>query len=258
VSNLGPHQRLSNFIAARFGSFGRGVPGGVLGLTYGLYKLVDLRRFRRVAARWVIPGSVAIDIGAHVGYTSDALLPLVGSSGKVIAIEPQRSIVNSLRLRIESSGNRAATLIIEAAAHENDGWGSLEVAGAFGTDTRLIAEAGQTKLLKLDSLFSEFQGRSVSFVKLDAQGAEISVLRGATNLLKVHRPTLFVELLGDNLANGACDWRVLYGYLSDRGYVSIRPDRCQRKLFDSRSIAKRLRYREFTDGLFVHESHLAK
>lgn len=142
-------------------------------------------------ARLTKPGTVAIDIGANLGYYTLLLAEAVGKSGSVIAFEPNPRLANMMRtsvgindfgsrvsVREEAVGNVAGgqlTLAIPRANPQNalimqseaQKQGFKNVHGDY-------AQFVQVKSITLDSL----NLTNVGMVKIDAEGAEYDIWRG--------------------------------------------------------------------------------
>lgn len=156
---------------------------------YGEYMEDEVGVFRAA----VQPGQVAVDVGAHVGSHTIALARMVGMTGSVIAIEPQRILFQML------CGNAALNRLpnihayLAAAGAEN---GEALVPridyghdGDFGSLILGKWTSGEpVPLLTLDSLDLP----ACHLIKIDALATEGAVLAGAGETIRNHRPTLYV------------------------------------------------------------------
>jgi FkbM family methyltransferase len=153
------------------------------------------RSFKAIVARHVRPGSVALDIGAHVGVTTILLADAVGSEGRVVAVEPYSAAFAVLTRNLER--NRIANvrpLRVAMAAtsgvlrlfvnRDHTGFNSLNQANAadFGRDPAAVTQV-DVEALTLDDLV-EREDLAPSFIKIDCQGAELDILKGAARLLR--------------------------------------------------------------------------
>jgi FkbM family methyltransferase len=146
------------------------------------------------------PGATAIDVGANVGvYTITAALR-VGTTGRVIAVEPDADYLPRLRANLERNGLGNAEVVV-AAAGDADGEVELAIAEdrAFSSIKPLVAYAGsgatrRVRQQRLDSIWDEAGQPAVAFVKVDVEGAEVEVIAGAERLLQRCRPALVVEV----------------------------------------------------------------
>lgn len=126
-------------------------------------------------------GETAVDVGACYGDTAMPMLMKVGSTGKVIAIEPLPINVQFLRLNLQRFDNCE---IIEKAMWNKEGvvtfWASPSLMGGsieegYGRNKKLIVLA--------DTIDNTLAGVAVDFLKIDVEGSEIQVLEGATETL---------------------------------------------------------------------------
>lgn len=155
-------------------------------------------------------GDIVIDVGAHIGYIAVFFGDLVGSSGHVYAFEPglnnlpytRRNCANchyrniSLIEMAISSSEGCASLYVEALSGQNNSLvENYEVfaANARSAGSRAETAAAEVQTIRLDSYVEQHALRP-ALVKIDVEGAEAAVLNGATNILRLIRPVLMVEV----------------------------------------------------------------
>lgn len=157
---------------------------------------------RRFVNRLLRPGMIVVDIGAHHGLYAVLASKLVGRAGRVIAFEPSprecRRLHRHLRL------NRCRNVAVQPyAVADASGDAELYVVKGFrdwGNSLRPPAVPEPTrkvgvKVCRLDDVLAEHGIDRVDFIKLDAEGAELAVLKGARGLLqKDLRPAILVEV----------------------------------------------------------------
>lgn len=140
------------------------------------------------------PGDVVLDAGANIGTHTVALAKKVTSSGLVIAFEPQRLTFQML------CGNVALNALTNVLCQNvvvSDTPGSVIIPtldptvewnfGSLGSEGHQDGE--RVPALRIDDLKL---GRC-NLIKVDVEGAELRVLRGARATIAAHRPVLFVE-----------------------------------------------------------------
>ena len=141
------------------------------------------------------PGSIALDIGAHIGTHTLTMSKAVGPSGTVIAFEPQPKIFRELFLNMQL--NHASNILFYHAG-AGDHIGQIELSPLAPGNEGGTALAGGTgrfvPLLTIDSL----NLTNVSLIKIDVEGMEDAVLDGAASTILTNKPTILIEIQGGN------------------------------------------------------------
>jgi FkbM family methyltransferase len=156
----------------------------------------------------VEPGQTAIDVGANIGYFSVVLADLVGPGGRVHAFEPLEANVRLLTASLRENGFADRVVVHRAAVSDAPGWGDIVVNTASGVSAGTYLDAGRGEhppdhaiqrvpVVCLDGVDLPVP---VHFVKVDVEGAELLVLRGARELLRRDHPTLLCEINPRQLA----------------------------------------------------------
>ncbi len=149
---------------------------------------------------YIKPGQVVIEAGANNGTETVLLSRLVGSSGKVFAFEPVEHIYKTLQLNL--SINRCENVMAEQKAlGESEGELYFNVLSADfcnqGMASKYDESSADAKVLvqqtSIDSLLIKNNIQVVDFIKMDIQGAEIELLKGAQHTLQKSRPIIFTE-----------------------------------------------------------------
>lgn len=165
----------------------------VHGCWLGSYELEK----QRILGRFAKPGMTAFDLGANAGFFTLAFSRLVGATGKVLAFEPLPDNVSVLRRHVELNGLQNVT-VVEAAVCDKAGLASFERAAsnAMGRLTFSDSSSLQVSTVTLDQLIAERTCPEPDILKVDVEGAESAVLRGATQLLRSRRATWLISLHG--------------------------------------------------------------
>jgi len=182
--------------------------------TYGEYFEAEVDVFRR----FIAPGDFVMDVGANIGTHSLAMARLAGPAGVVMAFEPQRLVYQTLcaNMALNSLSN---VYCINAAVGATAGRLDLaepapEIDNNFGgAELSLLAQnAGAPPIEQI--VLDDVRGTGpVRLIKIDVEGMEIEVLRGARNLIAEFRPILYVE--NDRIAGSPA----LLAELDDLGYA---------------------------------------
>jgi FkbM family methyltransferase len=184
---------------------------------FGTFEREELAAAGRLTSR----GTCVIDVGANVGLFTVDLSRAVGSDGKVIAVEPVASTVELLRSNLDRNACTNVEVVVAAAGPEA---GEIELQL---TDDPALHSAGGTPIpghailglatvpcCTLDDLWDAAGTPKVSFLKIDVEGGEKGVLRGAARMISACRPPMIIEVHGrQQLAEVIA---LLPGYRADR------------------------------------------
>ena len=134
-------------------------------------------------------GMNVIDIGAHIGMYTVLAAEKVGNTGKVIAIEPELKNYKQLIENIDLNGFKNI-ISQNIALADYEGSGKLYF-GSFSESHSLIFPEDKNSYIEvpvktLDNLLEELNLRKVDIIKIDAEGAEVPILKGAEKTLKAN------------------------------------------------------------------------
>jgi FkbM family methyltransferase len=153
------------------------------------------------------PGDRAWDVGANVGLFSFAAAARCGREGGVLAIEADTWLVGLLRRSAALPGNRPYGVeVLPAAVSDSNDLARFNIAVRGRAANYLDSAGGSSQsggvlesqlvpTVTLDWLLERFP--APRFVKIDVEGAELAVLRGATRLLAEARPAILCEIFGE-------------------------------------------------------------
>jgi FkbM family methyltransferase len=170
---------------------------------------------------FVPTGSLVIDVGANVGFFSVRFASWVGAGGVLISIEPEDRNYESLVSALGRAGfyNRVRPLKAVAAAARGSMF--LEINPLHPADHKLSRDGTGLRVdaIALDDLIPDKGPLRPCLVKIDVQGAEMLVLEGATEILKVAKPALFVELHEEGLKKFGTSVSAILTHLSQYDYA---------------------------------------
>ena len=131
----------------------------------------------------VKPGMVVCDVGANFGYYTLLMAEKVGQSGHVHAFEPNPRVANLLRQSVAVNGFASRTTVHELALGDTEAELSLHVDEAsMGGGYVTIEPTGlPVRCRRLDDVLGA--DARIDFLKVDVEGAEDAVLRGAEQIL---------------------------------------------------------------------------
>jgi FkbM family methyltransferase len=149
----------------------------------------------RVLCERAAPRTCAIDVGAHAGYFTLVLAAAVGPGGRVLAFEPYEPAVALLRANL--ARNTVTNVDVYAsAAGAHDGFVDLAVNDKDAMLTSRADGCGRrvrVPCVRLDAAWREAGAPPVSALKVDVEGAELSVLRGGPEVIQRCRPPILLE-----------------------------------------------------------------
>lgn len=151
------------------------------------------------------PGDTFWDIGANWGFISLPASRIVGTSGRVVAVEPSPANLAWLKRHILLNQCENIVTVVEAAVCEQNGGlvslsllndgnspsNSLMFSGSVNEESPKVSQKIDVPAINLDSLLVE-QERSPKLVKIDVEGAELKVLEGATQLLNSEKAPIIL------------------------------------------------------------------
>jgi FkbM family methyltransferase len=176
------------------------------GCWLGSYEAAKQRKITEL----VRPGMVCWDVGANVGFYTLLFAQLVGPEGTVFAFEPLRRNVELLRQHVEM--NRYQNVRITSCA-----LGDVDGEAGFdpGPDASMghVTAAGPVKVscLRADTLLAANKVRTPDLIKIDVEGAEADVLRGARRAME-RRPAIFLATHGETAHRECMALLKTFGY----------------------------------------------
>lgn len=154
-------------------------------------EIVDLGR------RFIKPGTTALDVGSCFGQMALMFSDFVGPTGDVLAFEADEYVAGILQKNV-AANEKTNIRVFQRAVHERNDetvyypvpdfarFGSY---GSYGIDPR-AKEGRQVSTMTIDSLQ---WSKPISFMKVDVQGSDLFVLRGATETIRRHQMPIVFE-----------------------------------------------------------------
>ncbi len=184
---------------------------------------------RRVFVNLVRRGDVIIEIGANVGVYTSLFSRLVGSRGRVHAFEPVGANFERLASRLhllkadnvvlnrQGVGSRQGEqeIVIPGDDAQQASF-AVHQHGSWSIATRTRREL--VPVITIDSYMRDAQVDRVDFVKIDVEGSELDVLRGAQECLARSLPLMHMEINPDWLGDFGTSASDLVSFLTSIGY----------------------------------------
>jgi FkbM family methyltransferase len=216
-------------------------------------------KLSKLACAWSDPRRDVIDVGANIGFFSVFLARHRQSGSRVLACEPTPGALRRLRANIErnavghavevfagivSSAEGMFTINSVTDREEYSSVGSIvhPSAASFGTISTVVEG------LPLDDLAGQ-RALAPGFLKIDVEGFEHHVLKGASRLLQTQRPVILCELNDPLLRNAGSSASEVLELLAEHRYTVFNADDPELPLGTS----------SFGDMIaFPSESHITK
>jgi FkbM family methyltransferase len=198
------------------------------GIDFAIYLGMFERSTRSALKELVKSSSVVLDIGANIGVHTLLLADLVGSSGRVLSFEPTEFAIRKLRRNLEINPQFAKRvtpyhcfLASKDGAEVPDSiYSSWPLTEAEDLHSKHLGRAMPTDTARartIDGILAELGGPSIQLVKIDVDGFESEVLRGATTLLR-DRPIFVMELSPYVLVERGSSLEELLSFFIPNGY----------------------------------------
>lgn len=169
-------------------------------------------------------GLTVVDVGAHIGLYTVLAAEKVGSTGRVIAIEPAPKNYEQLQEHILLNNFNNVTAV-PMALSDHTGLEKLYIASLSicnSLNPNVVPQEKRTdsyvkvKVDTLDDLLKSLNIKKIDILKIDAEGAELQVLRGAEETLK-NNPDLKIIAASYHYLN---EIKEVKNFLGKRGFNS--------------------------------------
>jgi FkbM family methyltransferase len=172
------------------------------------------------------PGDTCVDVGAHTGRHTFPMAHCVNPGGRILAFEPIPDIAAELRTKLSASPDISGMVkLTQCALADVSGETNFTLVrsnpGYSGLLPRHYDREEQTEtirvtLCRLDDSLAETP--TVRYIKIDCEGAELRVLRGASALLMRDRPIVSFECGDASLESYDYDAGDIFDFWSTLGY----------------------------------------
>lgn len=167
-------------------------------------------------------GDIIIDVGASIGWYTCKVSKTVGDKGKIIAIEPNPKNYHYLLKNIELNNlNNIIPLNLAVFSSKRElrliskGYGSfLESSQDLKKNRNIIKINADT----LDHLLSKFKIEKINIIKMDVEGSEIEVIRGAKKILEDFQMLKLIIAAYHKNKDGIECYRILIPYLEKKNF----------------------------------------
>lgn len=184
----------------------------------------------RFMERVVKQGDTVIDVGANIGCISLKLSKAVGQTGKVIAIEPDKSNFRMMQKNLGLNNIKNVLLLLYAASYEEKtlrfylaNKGSIGMHSGLYNNKVHSSSFVEVPATTIDNITNAINIVRVKLVKIDVEGVEIDVIKGMHQLILRDHPIIVVEICAEFLNLYGMTVKQFKEYmLNQYGYVSFK------------------------------------
>jgi len=170
---------------------------------------------------------VFIDIGANIGKYTVIVGKRLKNTGEVVTIEPEKYNFKVLKKNVEL--NKLENVLLENVACFSDNRDLDLYLNPIrrGQHSIIINKHDKVKIKarRLDDILSDLCIRDIKLIKIDVEGAESNVLKGATDTLKRYHPNIIFEAWNENYLGKVRDVLTPFNYeikrISDKDYFAF-------------------------------------
>jgi FkbM family methyltransferase len=172
------------------------------------------------------PGQTVMDIGAHLGLFTVTMAQLVGPSGRVLSFEPTTSIQPILEQVVRINGVARTVELRREAVSDSAGVAHFYETGHFGSNAcSLVRTARSRRVVEVPTISIDELVRSremtVHCLKIDVEGAEVAVLRGALETMGRCRPAISLAVHPAAIGEMGSSLEELWRLVQDAGMASL-------------------------------------
>ena len=198
---------------------------------YGEWSETEVELYRHL-----LPSDgICIEVGANIGAHAIPLSKIC-SEGTIFCFEPQRPLFQILcgnaalnnRLNIvarnQAIGAKKSTLEIESCDYEESwNYGAFSIKDGFSREAKFSGNVTKESIdiVPIDGIPAIQQLKKIDLIKIDAEGLEFEILRGAELTVNRFLPDLFVEANDQSVFDNVLGLVKRWGY-NGRWFVSHR------------------------------------
>jgi FkbM family methyltransferase len=177
----------------------------------------------------VKPGDLCLDVGSHKGYVSCVMAQAVGTHGRVLAFDPDPRLGKQFQENV-AKNDFSQVRYFDCALSDKEDRIEFNLTNTLGWSTSFpsyLAKPDVVKKIKVqtktvDQMVSTYgDGRKLSLVKIDAEGAEVLIWRGMEKTLDASSPVIAIEIGFSALEAGGFSLDRFHQELSAKGYTEM-------------------------------------
>ncbi len=197
--------------------------------------------FRGYYEKWVIDlmrrlipqSGVVVDAGANIGTHTLIMTKLVGSSGRVLAFDPDAKSANRLTENVNLN-NFTNTKIFRSGLSDKEGAMTLfsysdemldQGTASLYELPKLEKTERQVEINTLDKVLNSENINRLDFVRIDTRGSDFHIILGAKQSIEKFRPYVVFEYNRDNWANSGSSFEEAKDFFNNQNYALYGIDR---------------------------------
>lgn len=183
----------------------------------GIYEVFETELIKKLIKK----DDICIDVGAHIGYYTLLMSKLCK---RVYAFEPEYNNNKLLHKNLKLNKVQNVTTYTTAAG-EHTGMTQLHICDTNTGMHRVYPSKWCNKAIPVRILKIDEYVKIANFIKIDAEGSELGVLKGMKRLIERCYPKILMEFHPPSILESGTDPRDVYNFLAERDYlISLLPD----------------------------------
>lgn len=166
---------------------------------------------QKAFVKFVQPGSVVYDVGAHAGYHTVLCALLVGPNGSTFAFEPNPRNFRSISQQLELN-SFAQVKLSKFALSDRCGTQKMDTSVSSGQSKLAIFGDLEVETHSCDCLVETRGFLPPAVIKIDVEGHEAQVLKGALSTLKRYQPIVICDYNDSTTLDTVCQLLEPFGY----------------------------------------------
>jgi len=169
------------------------------------------RNMLPLVLRHISKGDVVIDCGGYIGDMTIAFAKAVHNGGVVIAFEPSKDAFECLVYNMQDVSH-IVVCVNKGLGSENKRMSIQKVETNDGMN--YLVDGDDIEVIRLD----DYKLVKLNFMKIDCEGHELEVLKGAEKTIEKFRPKMLIEINQMTLERSGISRQDIYNWLRQRGY----------------------------------------
>ncbi len=182
------------------------------------------KKEQELAKRLIKHGMTVFDVGANIGHFTMLYRDLVGPSGKIYSFEPTKNIFGKLQMNASANNIHLINMALYSSSSFNRFYEFEQGFEAFNslripeTDHKPVRDV-IIQTMTLDDFCEQNKISAIDFIKIDTEGAELEIFKGAERILKEKRiHYMQFEISQAFLKGFRLEARQVFDHLQNIGY----------------------------------------